>query len=84
MDAEEAQTQGRRRRKDVPFHGGGDGGNTYRYACIVVYKLNQGCGRMKNVLFHKWGRGGNTWPQEKEGCPIPQRGKHISLCLYIV
>ena len=32
-DAEDQQNQGRRRRKDVPFHrGGGEGGNMFRYA----------------------------------------------------
>ena len=58
-------------------------GNIDRYAYIIVYKLNQGRNRRKDVPFHKRGEGGSTWPQEKEGCPVPQgggRGKHPSLC----
>ena len=37
-------TYGRRRRKDVAFHRGEEGGNVYRYAFLIVYKLNHGGG----------------------------------------
>ena len=49
----------------------GGGGNIYRYAYIIVYKLNQG--RRKDVPFHRW-EGRNIWPQDKEGCPAPRGG----------
>ena len=67
---------------------GGEGGNIYRYAYIIVCNLNQGRRRRKDVPFHRGGgKGENPWPEEKdqEGCPVPQGGgggKHISLCLY--
>ena len=63
--------QGRRRRKDVPFHRRGGGKHT-------------ATGGRKDGPFHREGEMGNIWPQEKEGWPVPRKGggKHISLCLY--
>ena len=86
--------QGRRKRKDVPFHGGEggkrkaaagegrmsrstggrEGGNTYRYAYIIVYKLNQGSRSRKDVPLHGGKRGNERRSQEKEGCRVPQEG----------
>ena len=49
--------EGRRRLKDVPFHRG-EGGTIYRYAYIMVYKLNLGSRRRKDVPFHRAGEEG--------------------------
>ena len=54
------------RRKDVPFHRG-EGGNIYRYAYIIVYKLNQGSRRRNDILFHRGGRGGGKHVAAREG-----------------
>ena len=63
--------EGRRRRKDVPFHRG-EGGTIYRYAynimIIMVYKLNLGRRRRKDVPFHRGG-GGNIYHKGEGGEP---------------
>ena len=76
------------RRKDVPFHGG-EGGNIYRSAYIIVYKLNQGSRRRNDVLFHRGGEGRGETCGRKRRTDVPFHrggggGKHISLCLYIL
>ena len=57
------EARGRRKRKDVPFHRGGEGGNIHRYAKIVVKKMNQvpfhrgeTYGRRKDVSLHTGGK----------------------------
>ena len=61
MDAEERQTRGRRRRKDVPFHRWGGRKHISQCLCnciyIYIYWLNQGSRRRKDVPFHRGGAG---------------------------
>ena len=79
---------GGRRRKDVRFPGGGGGagGNIYRYAYIILYKLNQGRRRRKDVPFHRGWRGETRGRRRRKDVPFHRGGggKHISLCLHYI
>ena len=62
----------------------GEGGNIYRYARIVVYKLNQG--RRRRMSRSTGGGGGGKHMAAGEGRMSRStawgRGKHVSLCIY--
>ena len=84
--------EGRRRRKDVTFHRG-ERGTIYRYAYIMVYKLDLGRGgeggkhmaagegRMSRST---GGGGGKLVAAREEGCPVPQGGRGENVYRYII